>query len=113
MGNLELKKSMKEQKMPTTTVMHDYAAADRRSVSAYLRGQGDGRVQRYERFAKRVWEINPRIPLETVNLHFQKMYRGTGPFQAMLKESVQRTIGGLANLVIFLIFLFIVLLLQR
>lgn len=94
-------------------VMRDYAVFDRRSASAYLRGFGDGRVQRYERFAARVWKRNPRIPLETVNMNFQTMYRGTGPAMALVKEAAAHTVNGLANLAVFLVFLFIVLLLQQ
>lgn len=44
-----------------TSIMVDWAATDPRSVSAQLRGQDDGRADRFERFRSRFLERNPAV----------------------------------------------------
>lgn len=49
---------------------HDFAAVDRRSVSAQLRGYGDRRETAYTRLLERRLSICPDADLATVSLEF-------------------------------------------
>lgn len=49
----------------------DFAWSDPRSVSAYLRGYGDGLGENYDRFYERMRRRYPSMPLETLNLTYR------------------------------------------
>jgi hypothetical protein len=74
-------------------IMVDWAVTDPRSVSAQLRGHGDGRADRFERFRSRFLKRNPAADDAAVAAAYALACRGTDRAMRWLSVAVRLLIA--------------------
>jgi hypothetical protein len=66
----------------------DFAWSDPRSVSACLRGYGNGLAENYNRYYERMHHRYPAMPLETINCQYHLKRQRIGHIQQRIQYAV-------------------------